>query len=131
MEKLYDWIRQIAYVMVIVSVIMQLAAGKQYQKYIRLYTGIILILFMLAPVLQIFGTDRADFMKQAEAKYTEMAERIETKAAELEREADVTGDSEETESGQGINVQADPSEKSEDGQTESGRIEVGEIRIGR
>lgn len=110
MGKLYDWIRQLAYVMVIISVIMQLAAGKQYQKYIRLYTGIILILFMLAPVLRIFGTDTADFMEQAEAKYTEMAEQIETKAAELEREADLTGDSEET---------------------ESGRIEVGEIRIGR
>ena len=131
MGKLYDWIRQLAYVMVIISVIMQLAAGKQYQKYIRLYTGIILILFMLAPVLRIFGTDTADFMEQAEAKYTEMAERIETKAAELERKADVTGDSEETESGQGMNGQADPSEKAEDGQTESGQIEVGEIRIGR
>lgn len=40
MEKLYEWVRQIAYVMVLISVIMQLAAGKQYQKYIRLYTGI-------------------------------------------------------------------------------------------
>ena len=47
MEKLYEWVRQIAYVMVLISVIMQLAAGKQYQKYIRLYTGIVLILFIL------------------------------------------------------------------------------------
>lgn len=66
MEKLYEWVRQIAYVMVLISVIMQLAAGKQYQKYIRLYTGIVLILFMLVPVFRIFGTDTTGFMTEAE-----------------------------------------------------------------
>ena len=114
MGKLYDWIRQIAYVMVLISVLMQLAAGKQYQKYIRLYTGIVLILFMLAPVFRIFGTDTAEFMTEAEKKYAEMVEQIETKAEEFE-EADVTKSLEE----------------SEEEQTEAGRIEVGEIRIGR
>ena len=114
MEKLYEWVRQIAYVMVLISVIMQLAAGKHYQKYIRLYTGIVLILFMLVPVFRIFGTDTTGFMTEAEKKYTEMVEQIETKSAELEEE-DVEKSLEE----------------SEEEQTEAGRIEVGEIRIGR
>ena len=87
MEKLYEWVRQIAYVMVLISVIMQLAAGKQYQKYIRLYTGIVLILFMLVPVFRIFGTDTTGFMTEAEKKYTEMVEQIETKSAELEEKS--------------------------------------------
>ena len=73
MEKLYEWVRQIAYVMVLISVIMQLAAGKQYQKYIRLYTGIVLILFMLVPVFRIFGTDTTGFMTEAEKKYNHTA----------------------------------------------------------
>lgn len=119
MEKLYDWVRQIAYVMVLISVIMQLAAGKQYQKYIRLYTGIVLILFMFAPVFRIFGTDAGGFMTQAEKKYTEMVDRIEKRAAELEEE-DVAESLEESVPDQGMNVQ-----------TESGQIEVEEIRIGR
>ena len=90
------------------------SAGKQYQKYIRLYTGIVLILFMLVPVFRIFGTDTTGFMTEAEKKYTEMVEQIETKSAELEEE-DVEKSLEE----------------SEEEQTEAGRIEVGEIRIGR
>mgnify|MGYP000680428688 CR=1 FL=1 len=49
-----------------------------------------------------------------EKKYTEMVEQIETKSAELEEE-DVEKSLEE----------------SEEEQTEAGRIEVGEIRIGR
>lgn len=114
MEKLYDWVRQIAYVMVLISVIMQLAAGKQYQKYIRLYTGIVLILFMLAPMFRIFGTDTAGFMSEAEEKYTEMVEKIEIKAAELEEANEMKN-----------------LEGSEEEQTESGQIEVGEIRVGR
>ena len=104
MEKLYDWVRQIAYVMVLISVIMQLAAGKQYQKYIRLYTGIV----------RIFGTDTAGFMSEAEEKYTEMVEKIEIKAAELEEANEMKN-----------------LEGSEEEQTESGQIEVGEIRVGR
>ena len=108
MEKLYEWVRQIAYVMVLISVIMQLAAGKQYQKYIRLYMGIVLILFMLVPVFRIFGTDTTGFMTEAEKKYTEMVEQIETKSAELEEE-DVEKSLEE----------------SEEEQTEAGRIESG------
>lgn len=131
MEQLYNWIRQIVYVMVLISVIMQLAAGKQYQKYIRLYTGIILILCMLAPILRIFGTDMAGFMDQAETKYTEMVERIETETAELEQETDVAGSSLTSGYGAGVNGQADQPEESEDTQTGSERIEVGEIRIGR
>ena len=121
MEKLYDWIRQIAYVMVLISVIMQLAAGKQYQKYISLYTGIVLILLMLAPVFRIFGTDTTGFMEQAEKKYTEMVEQIETETAELEQETDATGGSAMSESGQGMNSQAGQPEESENGQTGSGR----------
>ena len=39
MEKLYEWVRQITYVMVLISVIMQLAAGKQYQKYYQAVHG--------------------------------------------------------------------------------------------
>lgn len=119
MEKLYDWVRQIAYVMVLISAIMQLAAGKQYQRYIRLYTGIVLILFMLVPVFRIFGTDTAGFMTEAEKKYTEMVEQIETKAAELEEE-DVKKSLEDSEPEQGMSSQ-----------TESEQIEVEEIRIGR
>ena len=82
--------------------------------FVRLYTGIVLILFMLVPVFRIFGTDTTGFMTEAEKKYTEMVEQIETKSAELEEE-DVEKSLEE----------------SEEEQTEAGRIEVGEIRIGR
>ncbi len=55
MEKLYEWVRQIAYVMVLISVIMQLAAGKQYQKYIRLYTGIVLFFYACSGVSDIWN----------------------------------------------------------------------------
>lgn len=70
--------------------------------------------FYVVPVFRIFGTDTTGFMTEAEKKYTEMVEQIETKSAELEEE-DVEKSLEE----------------SEEEQTEAGRIEVGEIRIGR
>ena len=47
-DYLYEWVRGIAYYMVLVTVVMQMTAAESYRKYIRLFTGIILVLMILA-----------------------------------------------------------------------------------
>ena len=117
MDALCGWIRQIAYIMVLTTVILQMAAGKQYQKYIRMYTGIILALVMMTPVLRLFGTDASELLHQAEQRYEEMVGQIEERAEEIEQTADAVG------------RQKNISE--EMNAEQSGQIEVEEIRIGR
>lgn len=53
MAGLYTWVKNIAYFFILVSVVMNLVPGKQYRKYIKLFTGIILILIILSPVSQL------------------------------------------------------------------------------
>lgn len=57
MTGLYTWVKNIAYFFIFVTIVMNLVPGKQYKKYIKLFTGIILILIILAPVGQLFNLE--------------------------------------------------------------------------
>lgn len=56
-EYLYEWIRNIAFYMILVMVVIQILPDSSYKKYVRFFTGLVLILLMATPVLKIFGMD--------------------------------------------------------------------------
>lgn len=128
-DYLYEWMREIAYYMVFMTAIMQVAAAESYRKYIRLFTGIILVLMILAPVMQIFGiTEKETWMQEAE--YENAVQEIEEKVEEIEKKivsGAVDGD------GAGDMTAAFGSTESAEIREEkdAGRIKVEEIHIGR
>ncbi len=129
-DYLYEWVRGIAYYMVLVTVVMQMTAAESYRKYIRLFTGIILVLMILAPVMRIFGINGEEIWMQ-EKGYEELAQNIEKKIEEMERE--ISPEMEEgLAAGSGGDAGALDGGTAEGQQgEEAGRIEVEEIRIGR
>lgn len=56
-EYLYTWIQNIAYYLVIVTAALQLIPNKDYRKYVQFFTGLVLILLVLSPILKIFGEE--------------------------------------------------------------------------
>lgn len=50
MEKLFDWIRNITYYLIFITVVINLLPNKKYEKYIRLFAGMVLILLVLKPI---------------------------------------------------------------------------------
>lgn len=54
---LYEWIGNLAVYMVLVTAAIQVIPGVGYKKYIRFFTGLILILMIMSPILKIFGMD--------------------------------------------------------------------------
>lgn len=133
-DYIYEWVRGIAYYMVLVTVIMQMAAAESYRKYIRLFTGIILVLMILAPVMRIFGINGEEMWMQEEG-YEELAQDIEEKIEEIEQEIslEIPPDSEGGLAAGGRMDAGALDGGSAKGQQEkeTGRIEVEEIRIGR
>lgn len=119
MEYVNEWIRGIVYYMILVTALLQVAAGSGYRKYIRLFTGMILVLMILDPLVRIFGISGQENAILTEENYDEVCERVEQKIQELEREAE--GEIEEQEEDETMQVE-------EEG---NGWIEVEEIRIGR
>ena len=54
LDYIYEWMQNIAYYLVIVVAVLQMA-GESYKKYIRFFAGLILILMLSGPIFQIFG----------------------------------------------------------------------------
>ena len=52
---IYEWMENIAFYLVILVAIMQMIPQSSYQKYIRFFAGMILILMLAGPILHIFG----------------------------------------------------------------------------
>lgn len=119
MEVMYEWMRRIACGMVLISVILHLAARKTYQKYMRIYTGILLILLTAGPVLTWFGGGSVSIADRAEAVYADMEQKLEEKIGELGAELEVPEIFEQEEEG-------------EEPEHASGeiKVEVGEIQLG-
>ena len=51
---LYEWIRNVAFYLVLVTALLHVLPRSGDQKYIRFFTGLVLILLVLAPVLKLF-----------------------------------------------------------------------------
>lgn len=81
---LYEWIENIAFYMVIITVAMQMIPNNSYKKYIRFFTGLILILMLANPILKIFGMEQElqEFYKSAE--YQQKVKEIERATKYLE-----------------------------------------------
>ena len=52
---IYDWMENIAFYLVILVAVMQMIPQNSYQKYIRFFAGMILILMLAGPILRICG----------------------------------------------------------------------------
>ena len=52
---IYKWIENIAFYLVILVAVMQMIPQNSYQKYIRFFAGMILILMLSGPILKLFG----------------------------------------------------------------------------
>ncbi len=55
-DFLYEWIQNLAFYLVIITAVIQILPGKSYKKYIQFFSGLVMILLMLTPVMKLTGT---------------------------------------------------------------------------
>lgn len=54
-EQVYQWMKNLVFFYVIFQAILQLLPDLKYEKYVRFYMGLILILLMISPIFMIVG----------------------------------------------------------------------------
>ena len=77
---IYDWMENIAFYLVILVAIMQMIPQSSYQKYVRFFAGMILILMLAGPIFRIFGM--SDFQS---TEYQNALQEIEEASGYMER----------------------------------------------
>ncbi len=122
LDQICEWFGNIAVFLVVITAVMHAVPGKDYVKYIRFFSGLILILLLFTPVLKLFGMEERFREIYSGAEY-EMRRREIQKAEEIYEEAGLTDILSEQ-----IPV-SDGSSGVESAEAET-RIEVGEIEIG-
>ena len=51
LEEIYSWIQNISVYLIVTAAVMHAIPGKEYEKYVRFFSGLVLILLLLTPLL--------------------------------------------------------------------------------
>ncbi len=70
MREILNMVRYVAVFYLLEQMVLNLLPGKSYEKYVRFYLGLLLVLLLLQPILQIFhlaeGLDARAFVQELE-----------------------------------------------------------------
>ena len=80
LNYIYDWIENIVFYLVVLVAVMQMIPQNSYQKYIRFFAGMILILMLAGPIIKMFGM--TDFQS---IEYQSTLQEIEDATGYMER----------------------------------------------
>ncbi len=112
-DYLYEWIQNIAFYMVMVTAIMHIIPNPDYKRYVRFFTGLVLVIMLAAPFLKLLGLgDSWENLNDSKA-YQDQVKKIEQAMQSLER----------------TDTQGDPDDILTEEQRDE--IDVEEIKIGR
>lgn len=74
---LTQWIQKIISMLLVMSAILQVIPGKDYEKYIRFFCGLVLILLALSPIAALKGLKAEQFyQKEVYQQYEKEIERM-------------------------------------------------------
>ena len=123
-EYLYQWMENLAFYIVMITAVMHIIPDKGYQRYLRFFTGLVLIIMLAAPIVKLLGMESSWENLYENDEYLTQIEKIENSTDYLE-----TINPEEYLNEVQKEYQDD--NENEEGSEENMEIDVEEIRIGR
>ena len=121
LEEIYSWIQNISVYLIVTAAVMHAIPGKEYEKYVRFFSGLVLILLLFTPLLKLTGKEGVFQNIYRSNEYELDRKAIEEAEQWFEDESFLEFLSEEYTGGQ----------RGYDGEEgQEGSIEVEEIRIG-
>lgn len=124
-QYICDWMQRIAYYLVLVTAILHMIPGEEYRRFVRFFTGLILVFLMAGPLLRLFdgNIDLSGLYDQE--KYTAEIERINDYIEQKSGTNELSGET----SGETTNDLSEDASGKISGTTSG--IHVEEIKIGR
>lgn len=84
LDYIYQWIQNLTFYLVLVTVVVQTIPNNGYKKYIRFFTGLILILMLAEPVFGVVGMKHTFWELYQNTKYEQEIKAMKEATAYLE-----------------------------------------------
>ena len=84
-DYLYEWLRNLAFYMILMTAVLQVIPNSTYQKYIHFFAGLILVILLAAPILKLFGVQQEFSHIYKSAQYRQEIEDIQEASSFLEQ----------------------------------------------
>mgnify|MGYP002515442015 FL=1 len=87
LDAAYEWMKNLSFYLIIMTAVIEVLPGNTYRKYIRFFTGLVMILLVVTPILKLTGS-----YGQFQAKYQRREQEFQTEIERQKRvfeEADV------------------------------------------
>ena len=124
-QQIYGWIQNITVYLIVTAAVLYAVPGKDYGKYIKFFTGLILILLLATPVLSLTGM-KGTFKDIYKSSEYELQKRDIENVEELYRNSGLADYISGGESGQETGETEDAERMHGTGQISVGEIEIGE-----
>lgn len=123
MDSIYEWMKNLSFFAVLGTAVLQIIPDHGFQKYVRFFTGLLLVLVLILPVLTMVGKEEVFTEIYKSRDYHEQVEETEKKRQNLMEQIQVLGQN-DSEDGKDVKSQ-------EDNTGIVNRIEVEQIEIGK
>lgn len=120
LHQLYGWIQNIAVYLIVAAAVMHAIPGNDYGKYVRFFSGLVLILLLFTPVMKLSGMEETFRELYQNSQYELERQEIELARERLE-EADIL---------EFLPEEYDGMDNGEAEEKNGSSIEVEEIRVG-
>ena len=90
LEGIYGWIQDVSVYLIVMAAVMHAIPGKDYGKYIRFFSGLVLILLLSTPLLKLAGIEDT-FRTLYKSREYEMERQEIERAEEIYEQSDIFG----------------------------------------
>lgn len=84
MERLIDWVRQITFFLIFMTLFYQLTPDKKYQRYIRFFASLVLVILTVNPLLALFNMEETLQFQQDVFAYPQEVEEFRLRAQQAQ-----------------------------------------------
>ena len=84
-DKIYEWVKNLSFYLVLVTALLQMLPDSDYRKYIRFFCGLLLTVLLAQPVLDRMGEAGQVTELYRTAEYEQMIKEMEYAADLLEK----------------------------------------------
>ncbi|MDD3403841.1 MAG: stage III sporulation protein AF [Hespellia sp.] len=75
-NMIYDWIQNLSVYIILMMAVLQLISNAEYRKYFRFFSGLLLILLLLTPLLRLTGMEQTFYDLYHSIEYRQEKEAI-------------------------------------------------------